>query len=431
MAEDSIVILRTRTITHSIGQPGRTGAIAVAVVAIVTMVLVWSITTETGPSVKQAGEPPSAAAAADAGPRAALATSSGDGWSDSYFAGGSGWDQPALVLQWDVQPRLEVIDRSSGVLLGSIELSYRPFALLRPAAQEILVSDRPASTGKTRLLIFDASTLGQLRLKRELPLPDRALYTDYGGQMALSSNQRFLFYPAVSAHCAGETNACDAWSVGIVDLDTSAGSLANLPTGCGWPHLAADSFPDTALATCSSGASFSVAGSTAASAAVLAPSALPRETEKVFGPRAASAEFSVTAPGGRRVTVYSEGSAVIEGPAETPVVVRAVPDGMRLYAAGEVFQVDAARLLIPYGKYLDEVPAGVAVFNVQTKAVERSIPLSSISGIVADGSKSILGLTTDGALVRINIASGDSTPITRPRSPAVPPAWFVLLPAGS
>jgi hypothetical protein len=104
---------------------------------------------------------------------------------------------------------------------------------------------------------------------------------------------------------------------------------------------------------------------------------------------------------------------------------------MRLYSAGEVTRLDPERVLIPYGKYLDTAPEGVAVFNALTKQVERSVPLKSISAIVPDGANGLLGLTTDGALVRINIASGDVVTITRPSNPAIPQAWLVLLPTGS
>jgi hypothetical protein len=365
-------------------------------------------------------------------PKAPLSSSSGDGWSASYFGGGKAWDDPALILQWDSEPRLQIIDRTSGALLGSINFSYRPFVLLRSTANELLVSDRPGSSGKTRLLVFDTSDAGKLRLKRETPLPDRALYTDYGGQMALSGNQRYLFYPAVSSHCSGATEACDTWSVGVFDLDGSEPpSLIDLPAGCGWPYLGAGLSSDAGLAACTNGTSVFLSGSVPTIAAAITPSSGPPEAEAVFGERAASARFSAIEPGGELVTVFSEGSVLVRDTVGNEILVRGVPSDMRLDSRAEVAKLDATHLLIPYGKYLDATPEGVALFNLQTLQIDRIIPLNSFLTVVPDGSSALLGLTTDGALVRIQIAGDGTTPLTGPAVPAIPSAWLVLLPTGS
>lgn len=346
--------------------------------------------------------------------RALLASSSGNGWATSFFASGSGWDDPLVVLQWDNDPQIQILDRLSGQQLGAIEISYRPLVLVRASAHELLVSDRPDSPAIPRLLVFDTSPDGQLHLKREIQLPDRALYTAYGGELALSQNQRYLFYPAIHSTCSGDTSTCDSWSVGIVDLTAAAPAVAfvALPPGCGWPYLGPGSNAAQALAMCTTGTSVVVDGPSAAATEPLVPTKRPTETEAVFGATPAKARFAATELNGDLVTVYSEGSVQVRDAAGNTTSTHGVPAGMRLFGDGVVYALDSQRLLIPYAQYLDEEPQGVAIFNVQTQKVERTIVLQSISAYVPDGANAILALDNDGSIDRISLVNGSSTTIS-------------------
>lgn len=68
-----------------------------------------------------------------------------------------------------------------------------------------------------------------LAVKRSIPMPNRERTTVYSPLMALSGDERYLFYLARESACFGNAAICDVHSVVILDLEQPAADPAVAP----------------------------------------------------------------------------------------------------------------------------------------------------------------------------------------------------------
>ncbi len=155
------------------------------------------------------------------------------------------YSESDLVLTISEQPglssaaMLSVTNANTGEVVGSIETAAYPTALLRRSRLELLVSDIVIDGGasfRPRLQIIDTSD--GFSVKRTVPLPDRITYTIFAPLMALSTDDRLLYYLKRTEDCAGPPELCDIFSVGVIEIDSGLKvAEATLPCNAGYALL--------------------------------------------------------------------------------------------------------------------------------------------------------------------------------------------------
>ena len=128
---------------------------------------------------------------------------------------------------------LTLIDLSTGETVGELTSGYQTWALFRPSAGELLVSDLEGDDFQGRLRVFDVRDTGAP--KQTIPMPDRNVSTVWAQAMALSGDERYLYYTARVVE-----EKYPHW-IGIIDLIMGEEvARPELPVGCGqYPTIAA------------------------------------------------------------------------------------------------------------------------------------------------------------------------------------------------
>ncbi len=125
-----------------------------------------------------------------------------------------------------------------------------PWAVLRPSAKQLLVSDVTQDGGRLRIYAIERDPT----LVREVPMTARLLSTSgYDPAMALSADERTLYYESViQPNCPRGSDAavCDIYAIQLINLETGNTTEASgLPANCGYARLAPLGGTD-ALVTC-------------------------------------------------------------------------------------------------------------------------------------------------------------------------------------
>jgi len=140
---------------------------------------------------------------------------------------------------------ISILDRQSGQLLGQINAADSPLVLMRKSHNQLLVSDvvnTSAGVWVPRLLTFDLSN-GLRPQGNAMPMPDRTTYPIYTPSMALSADERFLYYMK-RTDCGFQ---CNEVALGIIDLEARGSeTVARLPINCGQVLLTPRGASDTA-----------------------------------------------------------------------------------------------------------------------------------------------------------------------------------------
>lgn len=125
---------------------------------------------------------------------------------------------------------LTLIDLSSGKTVATLRSGYQTWALFRPSAGELLVSDLGGPDSQGRLRVYDIADLSSP--KWTLPLQDRAAFIGYGPAMVLSGDERVLYYLVHTRDGEGQSEG-QARRIGIVGLDERREiASAELPGSC-------------------------------------------------------------------------------------------------------------------------------------------------------------------------------------------------------
>ena len=111
---------------------------------------------------------------------------------------------------------LTLIELPTGDTLGELASGYQTWALFRPSAAELLVSDLDGDDFKGRLRVYDVADLGEA--KWSIDLLDRGAATGYGPYWGLSHDERYLYYVVHPRDEEGEPQRL-ANRIGIVDLE--------------------------------------------------------------------------------------------------------------------------------------------------------------------------------------------------------------------
>ena len=279
-----------------------------------------------------------------------------------------------------------------GAQIGQIETSFSPMAVWRESTQELLVSEAFAGF-RGRLTAFDLTD--RLKPKWEIELPGRIEYNVYWPGMALSKDERYLFYQTHtyedSAACRASRNgpACSFYGLGLVDLAVSppVRSELVLPRDCGVAGL--NRFGQAGVTiTCTQSSRMLVLGSDHRVVTEVSPgAALPND------PRPNRPSTALT----QALMAYerSDGSiGVLLGSGDFWVLrdgrlaeqVRAVPEGAFVLSVG---QLDSANELaaIPYRSGSSQTAAGVAAFNVETLRIEEVLGDAAGASFVVRGGR--------------------------------------------
>ncbi len=110
---------------------------------------------------------------------------------------------------------LTLIDLSTGETVAELTSGYQTWALFRPSAGELLVSDFEVDDFQGRLRVYDIADLSQARWS--IDLTDRAAAIGYGPFWGLSHDERYLFYVVHPRDDEGEPQRL-ANRIVIVDL---------------------------------------------------------------------------------------------------------------------------------------------------------------------------------------------------------------------
>lgn len=121
-----------------------------------------------------------------------------------------------------------LVDVSSGETVANarVGVNRHTWALFRSDAGELLISDLEVPSYQGRLRVFDVRDTGAP--KQTIPMPDRDVGNSWAQAMALSEDERYLYYTARVIETKGPR-----W-VGIIDLNTGEEvARPELPVGCG------------------------------------------------------------------------------------------------------------------------------------------------------------------------------------------------------
>lgn len=319
-------------------------------------------------------------------------------------------DSVALV-QWEgEQPNVQLIDTATGDTLAQYPTGYRPTVVMRRSAHEVLVSHR--IQGLEMLDVLDASD--GLALKRRYPTPDRPLAklgspTEWA---TLSRDERYYAYSEITMRrelpeCVdggrGDGPSCQRTTVVILDLEVSTVPpfTYEVPRFCGPGSFLPHGVSGIAV-SCNDGRLFNFSLSALASTAE-GPSQRFM-TDPVIARNASTASFTIESEDGWTGTLLSQGSFVWTRPGHKEVNYLAVPHGkMPRYPVWA--EVGDGRLVVGYiERYYDQYPEGLAIFDMSSGRIERTLPGYSIGRtIVASGPDALLAITQDGRLVKIDL----------------------------
>lgn len=227
-----------RPAEYSYYPPGAAGARGILVQT--KMGEIWNATLG-----RDGGEPYYASAATDAALRSAVRQLAGQ----PPEAQATLTPRTALVAFKEDGASMSVLDPASGKVLGTVPIGYASWAIVRASAQQLLVSQAFGTNEEAATLRIYALSDLQTPIA-SLPMPDRTVSTVDYPFMVLSFHERYLYYGKNRSICANGGEACDAPSVGVIDLQTRTElPAAALPVGCNPPVLAPLGASD-ALASC-------------------------------------------------------------------------------------------------------------------------------------------------------------------------------------
>lgn len=315
-----------------------------------------------------------------------------------------GFDR-SQALPYEIQLR----DRGTGALDGSVRVVYDPLVLRRQSQHELLVSYGGADSS---LLVFD--TANRLALKEQINLPNRInynVYAPYG--MALSGDQQHLFYLAQQSHAElpecnqPHSNAavCDLVSVAIVDLARGmVTSQTALPQDCGYASLNPVGATDV-IATCTN---------TDPIQEINAQGQIVKHDNMsgrgLFG--------FLTAQGGF-AAVLRDGTVVTHNHDGTYSRTAALPAGAQVDPTSQVAMYAEGQLFIPYSSNQKNTK-GFVLFDLASGEVQRDATISSSLYITARPGE-VLTLLTSGLLQQLDLSS----PVSGPSNAPVTVAWSV------
>jgi hypothetical protein len=282
--------------------------------------------------------------------------------------------------------------------------------LIRRGADELLIS-HGAGAGFV-LDVLDSSN--GLALKRRLPMTDRTDYKGYTSWVQLSRDERFFAYSTQSMRTelpeckgGGDGPSCARNGVRIVDLVAGAAAeeYFELPRYCG-PGSLAQFGSDGIAATCYDGTTHVFRDGLAVD---VSDAVTPRrETDPVIHMNDARGMFGVTSDDGWHATLMTEGSFVWKGPGGVERNLKAVPPG-KLPRWPQFVETGDGRLVVGYvTRYYDQTSEGLAVFDMARGVIERTIGVPEVVSIAAVGPTTLLALTTDAALIEVDVRTGTS-----------------------
>lgn len=178
----------------------------------------------------------------DDGPRSQpelTAAYMGDGWQMKIDDDGGlpHARDSVLAVEWDTEsPEVMLIEASTGRIAARWNVGHYPMAVLRPEANQLLISDKvyPYDEARAghRLLIFDlGEEPGHVAT---VPMESRLNYIIFGMGMALTLDERHLYYAAQP----GSGVRVELRAINVEQLSDSPLSDA-IGAGCGWPQLSA------------------------------------------------------------------------------------------------------------------------------------------------------------------------------------------------
>lgn len=289
-----------------------------------------------------------------------------------------------------------VVDSSMGTILGQVKAGYRPWVLLRPSRGQLLVSGALAARGEEHptLRIFDLTDLNAP--PKRVPLPNRAVPIGYSPAMALSADERFLYYARFDSLCpkGGDTSVCDLLRMGIIDLVKEREVASpELRLGCGIPEIVPFNASGVLVRCEYRGESIVM---------IISPEGMVTEVGK-FRPRyvdyerVAPISMGVTADG-TPYLIYADGAVVLAG-ADSPTVTFLTSSGFEL-GRQTVSRLDDERLLLAL-RPLSEVGhpepmVGLVIFDAADPASYQIIDTSlSFTHVAAVTGEQVALLTTD------------------------------------
>lgn len=253
--------------------------------------------------------------------------------------------------------KVEVIDSGTGRIIARMPVAgIAPDALQRRTAAELLVTDDRQDAARPGSVLSVYALDGGFTLKYSAELPKMLRYGLFSHSIALSRNERYLYYIAhgrgqdvvgCQAGGPGSPTQCDVFQIGVFDLRarTLVGFTDALPTGCGAPVLLAAA-SDAAVSACPSTGDVIVIGSDARIA-----SAETFASEIANHPDAGRSRGSMTVFGGFRQAeggmgvLLESGTYVVRKSGGQIVSGRFLPEGRAMVRNGLFSQADGTLLV--------------------------------------------------------------------------------------
>ena len=271
------------------------------------------------------------------------------------------------------ESKVDLINATSGTRLGTVQAGYRPMAVARESAKELLVSSGEQSNGSL-VHVLDVYDLAgySLRPLRRVAMPDRINCTTFCVTMVLSNDERYVYYLArrIAPECGqgGDASVCDIHSVVSLDLGTpgTPSATTELPRGCGVPALSA--FGDNgAIASCR-GQYPAVGGWTQLIS--------PETGGRLVDLRPSQSSFAFVRPSGDVAIVRFDGTVLVMSADGTQSQARTLPMdlgyGPRMYYLGTL-ALDDDRLFIVFDDSnvgAHDRKFGFVVFDLATMSVQ-------------------------------------------------------------
>ncbi len=260
---------------------------------------------------------------------------------------------------------LVLIDPLAGVVIGSVEAGHNPEVLLRRTSGQFLVSQSsgPGPADEPSLAVFDLDDLSSP--SAIIPMPGRPSFIG-SPHSVLSRDERYLYYARVTSTCPDgrESEGCDEWSIGVIDLDAGAQvAQAELGLRCK-PRIVVDlQAEETALVICGdAGRTSDEFTSDAVRLLRIGPDGVASELGTFLGRQAGTVVFAGMRADGTYFAVYGDGVVFDAGGQEAVADLLPEEDG-QLVDLNLGTALGSERYLVEIGSRLDHTISGVVALN--------------------------------------------------------------------
>lgn len=340
-----------------------------------------------------------------------VVTRTEEGWRAQMFPGTFSAEDLVLAIAEEPGTGLiawvHVIDASDGQEVARVQTSAYPMAVLRRSQAELLVSDVYIAQDQSvhpRLLVLDLAN--DLQLKGSISLPDRINYTVFSNGIAISQDERYLYYLTQTEQCEGLASECDIHTVGVIDLAASQQVVSvALPPNCGFALLVPLGLSNMLIMCPENSALLTVTSAGQVNQiASFAPPLLDRGTGPYVPARPVYAGLvGENAP----YMIFEDGTLQISQQGKTVTTpIDLLPQSNYFFSGVRRWRIDGQRVLLGFDDDAGGAIRGVVMFDSRRPAVTQFLSLPTDATYLAPLGQSRVAVIHDSKISTLDMNSG-------------------------